>query len=118
MESPFPSAPVACSLDQGGLAEREQRWLSLAERAFAGAEGTPDGLWLSFHPMPGVEAELADLARLERDCCAFARWSVRRAGESVVLEVSGASQEAVAAVREMFTQIRGMAPADPVTSGR
>lgn len=112
MESTFPTAPsieppVACSLDREGLADRGRRWRSLADRALIGVAGTRDGLQLSFAAAPDAEAELADLAVLERDCCAFASWTVRTVGETVVLDVSGTSPEAVAAVQEMFADLRG-----------
>jgi hypothetical protein len=35
-----------------------------------------------------VEGELRQLAELERDCCAFAQWSVHTRGEEVVLDVT------------------------------
>jgi hypothetical protein len=112
MESTCPTVPsieppVACSLDQEGLAERGRRWRSLADRALIGVEATRDGLRLSFRATLGVEAEVRDLAELERDCCAFASWTVGATGESVVLDVSGTSPEAVATVQEMFSDLRG-----------
>lgn len=101
--------PVACSLDQQALAERGRRWRSLAERSLIGVAGTRDGLRLTFGAAPGAEAELRDLAGLETDCCAFASWTVRSADDTVVLDVTGTSPEAVAAVREMFTDLRDLA---------
>jgi len=51
---------------------------------------------------PGVADELRSLAALERECCAFARWSVSASGRRLTLEVSGDSEEAVAAARALF----------------
>jgi hypothetical protein len=107
--APSTEPPVACSLDQRGLAERWRRWRSLAERSLIGVAGTRDGLRLTFAATPGAEAELRDLAGLETDCCAFASWTVRLAGDTVVLDVAGTSPEAVAAVQEMFTDLRDLA---------
>jgi hypothetical protein len=105
------NAPIACSLDRSGLAERLRRWLALAGRASVGVVQTPDGVRLSFQSAPGVDAELRELASLERECCAFANWAVRETGETLVLEVSGASPDAAAAVHEMFGSIGPVAAA-------
>jgi hypothetical protein len=51
---------------------------------------------------PGVADELEALATLDRDCCAFAHWSVYAGSTQVVLEVSGDSRETIAAVHGMF----------------
>jgi hypothetical protein len=109
MQQTSSPAPIACSLSQDGLAERGQRWLTLAKRAIVGATTTPDGLRLTFGAQPGVEAEVRELAGLELECCAFANWTVHVTDAAVVLDVSGPSPEAAAAVQEMFTTIRGIA---------
>jgi hypothetical protein len=98
---------VACSLKQGELADRRARWERLGTRVFAEAVPTDRGLRLVFRPDDGVEDELRELAALERECCAFADWSVSATGGHVVLEVTGSSAEAVAAVQAMFGNLRG-----------
>jgi hypothetical protein len=95
-------APVACSLGQSDLAERAGRWSELAARALAQVSQTERGLRLAFGAAPGVADELHALAAAERECCAFATWSVRAADGELVLEVSGDSPEAVTAVQGMF----------------
>jgi hypothetical protein len=100
--------PIACSLEQHLLRERLARWQTL--RTCAGVSTTPTehGLRLAFRARVGVEAELRALVALERDCCTFAEWSIRSDGERVLLDVTGAGEEAVAAVQGMF---RGREPA-------
>jgi ketosteroid isomerase-like protein len=66
---------------------------------------TPAGLQLRFRDAPGVDAELHQLAELERDCCAFADLSVHPDGEQVVLDVAAADEEGVAAVQAMFNHV-------------
>jgi hypothetical protein len=95
-------ALVACSLEQRELPQRWQRWRALAARAAIDLVSTQDGLRLSFRAERGVEDELNELAGLERQCCAFADWSVRSTGAEVVLEISAASEESIAAVQGMF----------------
>jgi hypothetical protein len=97
--------PVACSLGQSDLAERAGRWSELAGRALAQVSQTERGLRLIFGAAPGVADELQALAAAERECCAFATWSVRAADGELVLEVSGDSPEAVIAVQGMFAAL-------------
>lgn len=98
-------AVVACSLNRGELTERGERWGALAGRAFVERVPTERGLQLVFLRDEGVEDELRELAELERECCAFADWTVGTDGERAVLDVSGSSDEAVAAVRAMFRRL-------------
>jgi hypothetical protein len=90
--------PVACTLTGEAMGERQRRWQELAGRAFAERVETEHGLRLVFRAEPGVEEELHELAALERECCAFADWTV----DGAVLEISGSSEEGAAAVRAMF----------------
>ncbi|HTT00247.1 MAG TPA: hypothetical protein VMI33_26910 [Streptosporangiaceae bacterium] len=94
--------PVACTLGSGDRAQRAARWTALAARALRRAERTDRGLRLEFRTGPGVADELRALAELERECCAFATWSLRPAGDQLTLEVTGDSPEAVAAAQALF----------------
>lgn len=96
--------PVACSLTQGDLAGRRERWSRLAERALRLNETTAGGVRLRFRGLPGVAAELDNLVDAERVCCAFAEWSIERASGELILTVSAAG-EGAPAVRELFTAL-------------
>jgi hypothetical protein len=61
------------------------------------------GLRLTFGDGAGVAAELAALVALERECCGFADWSLRTGPGQILLDVSGGTPAAVAAIKEMFT---------------
>ena len=80
------------------MSERRQRWHTLAERAFVYRTETRDGLRLVFRDDAGVARELRELAALERECCAFAEWSVSGA----VLDVTATTAEGTAALHGMF----------------
>lgn len=95
-------APVACTLSQQDLKHRAGRWQALAQRADQQVSRTERGLRLTFSAGPGVVAELDELAGLERDCCAFASWSVTSAGDRLVLDISADDEVAVVAVQAMF----------------
>jgi hypothetical protein len=97
--------PVACSLGQSDLAGRAGRWRTLTGRALSRVSPTPRGLLLVFGAGPGVADELEALAAMERDCCAFATWSVRADGGEITLEVSGDGDEAVTAIQSMFAAL-------------
>lgn len=100
-----PQAPVACTLSQQDLRQRAGQWQALAQRAGGQVSRTDRGLRLTFSAGPGVAAELDELARLERDCCAFATWSVARTGDRLVLDVSADGEVAIGAVQAMFDSL-------------
>ena len=93
---------VSCSLNRDDLVERSERWRRLAALALAGREQTDQGQRLEFRAEPGVEEELTKLAALERECCAFADWTVHGGNGNVALDIRGRSEEGVAAVQAMF----------------
>jgi len=99
-------ANISCSLDQAGLTERRARWHRLAAQAFDARVPTDRGQRLVFRRQAGVEEELLELALLEQECCAFADWSVSAVDGTVVLDVSGTSDEAIAAVQGMFGSLQ------------
>jgi hypothetical protein len=100
------SAPIACSLEQADLAERQDEWLRLAGHAHVEVHTTKDGLRLRFHRRPDVEREVRRLAQLERQCCAFADWNVQTANDQVTLDVTAATEEGIAAVQALFGALR------------
>jgi hypothetical protein len=105
-QEPQRTAPIACSLGEGDLANRQDRWLQLWQRAAVNAGTTSNGLQLLFRAAPGVEGELRLLTALERDCCAFADWSVRARGAELVLDVTAPTEEGITAVQAMFGTLR------------
>jgi hypothetical protein len=100
------SESVACSLPKAELADRQERWHQLWHRAAVNAVTTSNGLRLLFRAEPGAKEELHQLADLERDCCAFADWSVQVCNEELVLDVTAPTQEGITAVQTMFGELR------------
>lgn len=68
--------PVACTLQPGDGPARMRRWRDLHETAHAQPSRSGNQLRVRYDASPGVLEELEDLARAERECCAFARWTV------------------------------------------
>jgi hypothetical protein len=94
---------VACTLTSAELAAQGEGWARLAARAMTGRALTADGLRVSFRAEAGVEDELRRLVAVEKECCAWAAWTVRADGAEVVLEVSSAAAEGVAVLHGMFS---------------
>lgn len=92
-------APVACTLGAGETARRAARWAALTGRSLMRAARTERGVRLVFAANPAVADELRSLIALERDCCAFASWSVHEHGAELALDVTGDGPDAVAAVQ-------------------
>jgi hypothetical protein len=96
--------PVACTLSQSDLQALSSRWARLAASAQAERTQTEDGLRIAFSADADGERELAELVAVERDCCAWASWSVERSEDRLVLVVS-ADGEGVGALHGMFTGV-------------
>jgi hypothetical protein len=96
---------VACSLDRGELGAQLERWQELTARTEAGVTQTESGLQLTFRALPGVQAELENLVALERSCCSFADWSIRRDDGRLLLDITVDGDMAIAAVQGMFARL-------------
>jgi len=92
---------IACSLSSTALDARRERWHRLLAGSGLGRDETPDGLRLRFRPDPDAAAELTALAAAERECCAWADWSVERGDGELVLVVRAAGA-GVTALHAMF----------------
>ena len=78
---------IACTLSSTALTSRGERWRHLITRSGLGRDETPDGLRLRFRADPGAAAELTALAAAERECCAWAEWSVEPGDGEIALVV-------------------------------
>ncbi len=96
------SAPVACSLNGAGMAERVAEWRELADGAVR--VPIPDGLRLT---LPAADAaRVAGLAADEQRCCPFFDFSLHFDGASVHLEVRVPPEGSA-----MLTELFGPVPA-------
>lgn len=96
---------VACTLNNDALHARRERWRELGRTGTGGIVETPTGLRISFRSSPTVSKELHELAKLERECCAFATWRVWEDNSHVVLDVDSEG-EGTTALHEMFVDFR------------
>ena len=97
---------IACTLTDDDRKTNRGRWHALAARALLAVDTTDRGLRMTFAAQPAVEQELDALAELERECCAFATWTIAAEGGRLVLDVAGKTDAAVPAVKEMFRSLR------------
>lgn len=94
---------IGCDLGAEGSAAQAARWLRLARSAGLGRVEVPGGLEARFRDAPEVGRELRDLVAVERACCAWASWEVRRDGGALVLRVTSSAVGGAAALHAMFT---------------
>jgi len=83
---------IACTLSPTALASRSERWRRLIAGSGLGRAETPDGLRLRFRADRGVA---------ERECCAWAEWSVE-SGDGEIALVVRSSGAGVTALHTMF----------------
>jgi hypothetical protein len=93
--------PIACALGRSDLATQRERWKRLSAEAGLARVETPDGLRLTFRDEPGVAEELEALVAVERDCCAWADWSVARDERVLAMHVSSTGA-GIATLHGMF----------------
>jgi hypothetical protein len=93
---------IACELGGGEIGTQAERWMRLGREAGLERAETEDGLRIRFRDEPAVEEELRALVAVERRCCSWARWEVRRADGELILEVSSTREGAVA-LHTMFS---------------
>ena len=103
MESNRGSQGAACSLGPSELSQRGARWTALLARADTRVTRTGNGMRLTFAADQGTSGELRELVGLERQCCAFATWSVHENGGQLVVDIGANTAEGIAAVQAMFT---------------
>ena len=92
---------IACELGVSGGGAQARRWLRLGRTAGLGLAETEDGLLARFRDEPAAERELRALVAVERNCCSWARWDVRKDGGELILDVRSTPRGA-AALRAMF----------------
>jgi len=80
-------------------------WRRLEQEALVERCTTDRGVRLEFAASDEVEDRLRELAGLERECCAFAEWSVERRHARVVLSVT-AQGEGIASIQALLDSVR------------
>lgn len=85
--------PIACTLSQDGLRDRETAWMKLLGSGLVTRDIVPGGIRLS--AARSAAAALLELIELERDCCAWIHFEV--SGGAVATLTADGDGEAVLA---------------------
>ena len=93
--------PIACSLTPDAYRDRRRDLSTLAGRALRDRVAIAGGERLTFAGDPATERGLRAAVDAERACCAFLDLELRRAGDRLVLDVTGPA-EARPLIAELF----------------
>lgn len=88
--------PVVCELRSipGAPGARMDEYRRLFGQHLAGRSQTATGISFRFRAGPGVEDWVRDLARREKECCAFFEFTVTAGGQEVRWDATVAGGEA------------------------
>ena len=88
---PGTELPIACTLGPGDAAARMGRWQHLAAGAQQSVHRDGHRVVVRYRGDPAISEELHRLAQAERECCAFAEWTLTEMDDHVALVVSARS---------------------------
>ena len=96
--------PLVCTLTAADYRDRESAWLKLGKYLTASAP-TPGGLSFTFAPALGLQDSLAELVRLEAECCAWMTFAMAESPEGLRLSITSNSADGERGVREAFAPL-------------
>lgn len=96
--------PFVCTLTAADYRDRESAWLKLGTYLTASAP-TPGGLSFTFAPALGLQDSLAELVRLEAECCAWMAFAVGASPEGIQLTITSDGEDGERGVREAFAPL-------------
>jgi hypothetical protein len=98
--------PLVCTLTAADYRDRETAWLKLGKYLRASAD-MPGGLTFTFAPALGLSDALAELVRLEAECCAWMRFGIAESPVGIQLTITADGQDGERGVREAFAPLAG-----------
>jgi hypothetical protein len=96
--------PLVCTLTAADYRDRESAWLKLGKYLTASAP-TPGGLRFAFAPALGLQDSLAELVRLEAECCAWMTFAMAVSPDGIQLTITSDSEDGARGVREAFAPL-------------
>src|SRR2546428_3370171 len=93
--------PLVCTLTAADYRDRETVWLKLEPYVRASA-AAPGGLTVTFDPAIGLYDSLAELVRLEADCCAWMAFAIAESSDGIRLSITAGRKDGERGVREAF----------------
>jgi hypothetical protein len=97
------SPVVVCTLGKDDLGAQAERWRRVRSEAGLRRNETADGLRFTFTDETEVEEELRALVAVENECCAWARWDVRREDGELVMHARS-TEAGIATLHSMFSE--------------
>jgi hypothetical protein len=98
--------PIVCTLTAADYRDRETAWLKLGKFLTRSAP-TPGGLSLTFVPTLGLQTSLAELVRLEAECCPWMAFAMAESREGIRLTITAEGEDGERGVREVFAPLAG-----------
>jgi hypothetical protein len=95
---------LVCTLTAADYQDREAGWLKLRKYLTSSA-AIPGGLTFAFVPALGLRDSLAELVRLEAECCAWMAFSMEESSDAVRLSITANTDDGERGVREMFAPL-------------
>jgi hypothetical protein len=92
---------LVCTLTAADYRDREAAWLKLRKYVTASA-AIPGGLGVAFAPALGLHDALAELVRLEAECCAWMAFAIAESPDAVRLVITANTDDGERGIREMF----------------
>ena len=95
---------LVCTLTASDYQDRKTAWLKLADyvRSSAAISG---GITVTFAPALGVGDSLAELVRLEAECCAWMAFQMSESLDGIELSITSRGEDGERAVREAFAPL-------------
>jgi hypothetical protein len=95
---------IACNLSAAAYRDREAAWLKL-KRYVRGSAAIPGGFRFTFAPAAGLQNSLAELVRLEAECCAWMAFAIAELPDGIQLTITSEGEAGERGVRETFTPL-------------
>jgi hypothetical protein len=106
------TVPIACTLTDADLRDRQHAWLKVGTYADRAAE-IPGGLAFEFSPTAGVYASLSELVRLEAECCPWMAFRLEQRPEIIRMTVTADGDDGERAVRLDFAPLSDLVAQRP-----
>ena|SRR5207302_407592 len=100
-QTPASDDRLVCTLTAADYRDREAAWLKLRKYVTSSA-AVPGGLSFAFVPAVGLFDSLAELVRLEAECCAWMTFAMGQSPDAVRLTITAQSDDGARGVREAF----------------
>ena len=95
---------LVCTLTAADYRDREGAWLKLGNYVGA-SEAIHGGLTVTFAPVPGLRDSLAELVRLEGECCAWMAFAMAESPDGIRLSITSNGADGERGVREAFARL-------------